>query len=206
MERMKYLEIAAARKRGPEWVAVRDVNDKEAGVQKYDMTNLPIKGVPDNEFDAIYSEHFVEHLFKYQGVNYLKEAYRILKPGGVIRSVWPPYEFVEKLVSDKSLTQTENNFVEHYFQFYVQRHNFAPAGNEHRSKREQCALGLLYQNGEHLYVWPKKEFIEVCKDIGFTKVEEKPYGVSDVQALNNIETPCQIRAAHSAIVEATKPV
>ena len=203
---MKYLEIAAARKRGPEWVAVRDVNDKEAGVQKYDMTNLPIKGVPDNEFDAIYSEHFVEHLFKYQGVNYLKEAYRILKPGGVIRSVWPPYEFVEKLVSDKSLTQTENNFVEHYFQFYVQRHNFAPAGNEHRSKREQCALGLLYQNGEHLYVWPKKEFIEVCKDIGFTKVEEKPYGVSDVQALNNIETPCQIRAAHSAIVEATKPV
>lgn len=206
MERMKYLEIAAARKRGPEWVAVRDVNDKEAGVQKYDMTNLPMKGVPDNEFDAIYSEHFVEHLFKYQGVNYLKEAYRILKPGGVIRSVWPPYEFVEKLVSDKSLTQTENNFVEHYFQFYVQRHNFAPAGNEHRSKREQCALGLLYQNGEHLYVWPKKEFIEVCKDIGFTEVEEKLYGVSDVQALNNIETPCQIRAAHSAIVEATKPV
>ena len=42
---MKYLEIAAARKRGPKWVAVRDVNDKEAGVQKYDMTNhkAPVK-------------------------------------------------------------------------------------------------------------------------------------------------------------------
>tara|TARA_R100001510_G_C7650748_1_gene208270 strand:+ start:1438 stop:2049 length:612 start_codon:yes stop_codon:yes gene_type:complete len=202
---MKYLEIAAARKRGPKWVAVRDVNDKEAGVQKYDMTNLPMKGVPDNCFDGIYSEHFIEHLFKYQGVNFFKEAFRILKPGGIIRTVWPPYEFVEKLVSDESLTQAENEFVEHYFQFYVQRHNFAPSGNEHRSKREQCALGLSYQNGEHLYVWPKKELMEVCIDIGFTRVEEKLYNVSSLHEFNYIETPSQIRAAHSAVVEATKP-
>tara|TARA_X000001388_G_scaffold77064_1_gene76305 strand:- start:395 stop:1003 length:609 start_codon:yes stop_codon:yes gene_type:complete len=200
----KYLEVAAAKRRGKDWLGVRDV--AMDGCQKYDMTNLPMKGVPDQSLEGIYSEHFIEHLFKYQGINYFKEAYRILKPGGVIRTVWPPYEFVEKLVSDEPLSEKEQLFVNHYYPFYVQRHNFAPKGSEHKSKREQCALGLLYQNGEHLYVWPKKEFIEVCKDIGFTKVEEKPYGVSDVQALNNIETPCQIRAAHSAIVEATKPV
>jgi len=176
------------------------------GCQKYDMTNLPMKGVPDQSLEGIYSEHFVEHLFKYQTVNFLEEGMRILKSGGVIRTVWPPYDFVGKLISDEPLSEKEQLFVNHYYPFYVQRHNFAPKGSEHKSKREQCALGLLYQNGEHLYVWPKKEFIEVCKDIGFTKVEEKPYGVSDVQALNNIETPCQIRAAHSAIVEATKPV
>ena len=200
----KYLEVAAAKRRGKDWLGVRDV--AMDGCQKYDMTNLPMKGVPDQSLEGIYSEHFIEHLFKYQGINYFKEAYRILKPGGVIRTVWPPYEFVEKLVSDEPLSEKEQLFVNHYYPFYVQRHNFAPKGSEHKSKREQCALGLLYQNGEHLYVWPKKEFIEVCKDIGFTKVEEKLYGVSDVQALNNIETPCQIRAAHSAIVEATKPV
>jgi len=200
----KYLEVAAAKRRGKDWLGVRDV--AMDGCQKYDMTNLPMKGVPDQSLEGIYSEHFVEHLFKYQTVNFLEEGMRILKSGGVIRTVWPPYDFVGKLISDEPLSEKEQLFVNHYYPFYVQRHNFAPKGSEHKSKREQCALGLLYQNGEHLYVWPKKEFIEVCKDIGFTKVEEKPYGVSDVQALNNIETPCQIRAAHSAIVEATKPV
>tara|TARA_R100000278_G_scaffold121408_1_gene105304 strand:+ start:723 stop:1337 length:615 start_codon:yes stop_codon:yes gene_type:complete len=201
----KFLEIAAARRRGPEWVAVRDVNDKEAGVQKYDMTNLPMKGVPDNDFDGVYSEHFIEHLFKYQGINYFKEAYRILKPGGVIRTVWPPYEFVEKLVSDKQLWSNEQLFVDHYYPFYVQRHNFAPAGNTHRSKREQCALGLLYQNGEHRHIWSIGEMIKELEQVGFVNVKNTPYQQSVLKEFNGIEEPSQVRASHSAVVEAIKP-
>lgn len=199
----KYLEVAAAKRRGKDWLGVRDV--AMDGCQKYDMTNLPMKGVPDQSLEGIYSEHFIEHLFKYQGINYFKEAYRILKPGGVIRTVWPPYEFVEKLVSDEPLSEKEQLFVNHYYPFYVQRHNFAPKGSEHKSKREQCALGLLYQNGEHRYLWPIREFIETCKDIGFINVREMPYNESLMSAFNNIETPCKIREAHSAIVEAVRP-
>ena len=199
----KYLEVAAAKRRGKDWLGVRDV--AMDGCQKYDMTNLPMKGVPDQSLEGIYSEHFIEHLFKYQGINYFKEAYRILKPGGVIRTVWPPYEFVGKLISDEPLSEKEQLFVNHYYPFYVQRHNFAPKGSEHKSKREQCALGLLYQNGEHRYLWPIREFIETCKDIGFINVREMPYNESLMSAFNNIETPCKIREAHSAIVEAVRP-
>ena len=97
---MRYLEIAAERKRGPEWTALRDVEKYDkSGVEVYDMTNLPIKGYEDNTFDGIYSEHFIEHIFKYQGLNYLKECLRLLKPGGIVRTIWPPYDFVEKLIS-----------------------------------------------------------------------------------------------------------
>jgi ubiquinone/menaquinone biosynthesis C-methylase UbiE len=199
----KYLEVAAARRRGKEWLGVRDV--AMDGCQKYDMTNLPMKGVPDQFFDGIYSEHFVEHLFKYQTINFLKEGMRILKYGGIIRTVWPPYDFVEKLISNEKLEEHEKEFVLHYYQNYVVRHNFAPKGFEHKSKREQCALGLLHQNGEHRYLWTKKEFIEACKDAGYVNVKEMPYNKSTLPAFNNIETPCRIREAHSAIVEAVRP-
>jgi hypothetical protein len=156
----KYLEVAAAKRRSKEWLGVRDV--AMDGCQKYDMTNLPMKGVPNQSLEGIYSEHFVEHLFKYQTIN-------------------------------------------HYYPFYVQRHNFAPKGSEHKSKREQCALGLLYQDGEHRYLWGKKEFIKACKDAGYVDVKEMPYNKSVLPAFNNIETPCRIREAHSAIVEAVRP-
>ena len=203
---MKYLEIAAERKRSKEWIAVRDVEKYDnSGVQKYDMTNLPMKGVPDNAFDGVYSEHFIEHIFKYQGIDFFKEMLRVLKPGGIIRTVWPPYEFVEKLVSNKELEKHEKEFVDHYHQFYVVRHKFAPRGFKHKSKREQCALGLLYQNGENRCVWSIKEMKEALTELGYVDVQELSYMKSNLEAFNNIETNCRIRAAHSAIIEARKP-
>ena len=197
----QFLEIAADRPRGLNWTVTN--LQKRAGVDNLDLTNLPTP-YSDNQFDGIYSEHFIEHIYKYQGINYFKEAFRILKPGGVIRTVWPPYEFVEKLVSGEDLSADEKEFVEHYHAFYVVKHKFAAAGNGHRSKREQCALGLLYQNGEHLYLWKKQEMIDTLKEIGFSDVKEMKYQESSKADFKGIDTPGKIRALHSAVVEATK--
>lgn len=43
----------------------------------------------DNTFTFIYSEHFFEHLFFDEASWLFKELFRILKPGGVIRTVVP---------------------------------------------------------------------------------------------------------------------
>jgi predicted mannosyl-3-phosphoglycerate phosphatase (HAD superfamily) len=105
-------------------------------------------------------------------------------------------------VSGEDLTADEDEFVHHYHQFYVVKHKFTAAGNEHRSKREQCALGLLHQHGEHLYVWGKDELMNTLKELGFKNVKECGYGESTVVDFNGIETPGKIRALHSAVVEA----
>ena len=112
----RYLEIAAEKPRGLNWTVMNLATHN--GVTKGDATNLPLP-YSDNEFDGVYSEHFIEHMYKYQGINFFKEVKRILKMGGVIRTVWPPYEFVEKLVSGDKLNEQETNFVDHYYNFYV---------------------------------------------------------------------------------------
>tara|TARA_X000001316_G_C922385_1_gene37640 strand:- start:3278 stop:3877 length:600 start_codon:yes stop_codon:yes gene_type:complete len=196
-----FLEIAADRPRGLNWTVV-NMSDRE-GVDNLDLTNLPTP-YSNEQFDGIYSEHFIEHMHKYQGINFFKEAHRILKTGGTIRTVWPPYEFVEKLVSDERLEPDEKQFVDHYHALYVVKHKFTAPGNSHRSKREQCALGLLHQHGEHLYIWSIKEMIDTLKDIGFRVVKEQKYQQSSIPDFKGIDTPGKIRALHSAVIEAKK--
>ena len=198
----KFLEVAAERPRGLNWEVMNLAT--HAGVVKGDATNLPLP-YNDNEFFGVYSEHFIEHLFKYQGINFFKDVLRILKPGGVVRTVWPPEEFINVLVSDDELTPDQQMFVEHYYNFYIVKEQFSPPGNSHKSKREQCALGLLHQKGQHHYLWSRKEMMETLKDLGYINVRLYPYQESGVPDFKNIDTPGKIRALHSAVVEATKP-
>ena len=200
---MKLLEIAAGAKRGLNWDAVRDVADPAKGVEKCDLTKLPMKGVWGDTYNGVYSEHFIEHLTKDQGIDFFNEMMRIMKPGGVIRSIWPPMEFVEWLRQDNDLT--EHSWVQHYYQFYVVKHKFAPAGSEFMRIQDQCAEGIMFQNGEHKHIWNKKELIDTLKDLGYTNVRECKYQQSGLPAFSNIDTPGNIRAFHSAVVEATKP-
>ena len=201
----RYLEIAAGAKRGLNWDAVRDVADPAKGVEKYDMRDLPMKGVMDNTYDGVYNEHFIEHLEKDDGVAFLKEMYRVLKPGGTIRTIWPPYEFVVKLLSDDQLTPDEEFFCAAYHNFYIVKHGFCPPEYRDRSIREQCGRALLWQQGEHLYVWSKAELMATMKDMGFIMVRSHKYQESRVSDFKGIDTPGKIRMLHSAVVEAQKP-
>ena len=52
------------------------------------------KGIPynNNEIDIIYHSHLLEHFSKPNGIEFLRECYRVLKPGGIIRVVVPDLE------------------------------------------------------------------------------------------------------------------
>lgn len=47
--------------------------------------------------DYVYTSHFLEHLFEHQGVQLLKEACRVLKPGGTIRVCVPDLAYAVDL-------------------------------------------------------------------------------------------------------------
>lgn len=47
---------------------------------------------PDCGFDAVYSSHVLEHLTFEDGKCFMREMYRVCKPGGICRIVVPDYE------------------------------------------------------------------------------------------------------------------
>lgn len=61
--------------------------------KKVDMDNekLPYE---DNFFDIIYSKSFIEHFYYPEKI--FKEAYRVLKPGGIIVTLTPEWKYIYK--------------------------------------------------------------------------------------------------------------
>lgn len=66
-------------------------------VKVCDVENEPLP-YDDNTFDVLYSKSFVEHL--HNPGKYLEEAYRVLKPGGLLLTLVPDWESNYKIYFD----------------------------------------------------------------------------------------------------------
>lgn len=204
---MRFLEIAGNFKRSSEWDVIRDMRVRGGIV--HDMTNLPIPGIEDSTYDGVHSEHFIEHLTKDQGIEFLKEMHRVMKPGGVIRTIWPSMDFVDQLKNDPSMET--HSFVMMYNEYIIDRENpfrhpyYSSIPNiSSMSKREKAALRLLHQEGEHKHLWYKQELIDTLIELGFKDAREHPYRQSRFHQFNGIDNKDPMRTLHSTVVEAKK--
>ena len=68
--------------------------------QKIDARTLPYQ---DNSYDYIVASHFLEHLTSEEGLVFLQECHRVLKPDGVIRLAVPDAELLTKKYLDNEL-------------------------------------------------------------------------------------------------------
>ncbi|MDZ4401089.1 methyltransferase domain-containing protein [Prosthecobacter sp.] len=64
----------------------------------------------EDVFDYIYSEHMIEHVPWTDGVRMLRECFRVLKPGGVIRIATPDLKFVTRLLRGE-LSPLEQEYI-----------------------------------------------------------------------------------------------
>ncbi len=69
----------------------------ELNFKKIDMTKDKLPYV-DNYFDVIYSKSFIEHFYFPEKV--FQEAYRVLKPGGIIITLTPEWQYIYKSFYD----------------------------------------------------------------------------------------------------------
>lgn len=144
---------------------------------------------PDASADMVYSSHTLEHFSREEGLNFLKESYRILKPGGIIRIVVP----------DLAVT------VEHYVTGKTRADHFVEG------------LGVLYTPGRSaikrllapLVEYPHKchydapTLIAILNEIGFQATSMGPFQsrIDDIKAIE-----LQDRTEYALIVEGTKDI
>ena len=81
----------------PEWINL-DSSAVAPDVVVHDLRHgLP---VPSDSFDAAYGSHVLEHLDPDAASRLLRECYRILRPGGILRIVVPDLETIARLYLD----------------------------------------------------------------------------------------------------------
>jgi predicted SAM-dependent methyltransferase len=150
---------------------------------KYYVTDIRKKlFFRDSTFEGVYSSHTLEHLQFNDGINLLKEIYRILKKGGVIRIVVPDLDkyckFYNK-INFRGYSQFKKNYNKNYVAIYE-----------------------LTQNNHHLSTYNFECLKFVLVKCGFKNIKESSCKKSNVKIFSEEED--YNRSWNSLYVEATK--
>jgi predicted SAM-dependent methyltransferase len=133
------------------------------GVKKHDLRKpLPYK---TGSVDAIFHEHFIEHLTKVEAEAFLRDCRRALKKGGAMRVGWPD---LKRLINAYLLKKKK--YMD-YVEPYLENHRYGRDWDESFSD-------LLF-DWDHRYAYTAKHLMKVLKDAGFRDVQIKPHGKSD---------------------------
>jgi len=171
--------------------------------QKHQKENYPIQFMdatvdwpyPDNTFDAVLSEHMIEHLPKEKGLDFLHQAYAKLRPGGVIRVSCPDREFFESLSG-----KDDHKFVKSYVNKIFNRE---PRTGDAASISKRTLTGQ-----GHIWVPTSQQLVEQIEMAGFSNVVKMEFGISNYDVFNSIELEegfsADIRKWESVCVEGIK--
>lgn len=90
---MKPLNLGCGTRYHKDWININFASNNK-DVEAHDL----LKGIPyqDNTFEVVYHSHLIEHFPKEKTPNFIKECYRVLKPGGIIRIATPNLEEIVK--------------------------------------------------------------------------------------------------------------
>src|SRR5262249_15987965 len=90
----RFLNVGCGRRFHPSWVNI-DIQSSDPQVTAHDIRGG--LGFPDASFEVVYHSHVLEHLAPHDGLQLLRECYRVLKPGGTIRVAVPDLEQIARL-------------------------------------------------------------------------------------------------------------
>ena len=152
--------------------------------------NATVKIPIDNcSVDVLYSSHMLEHLDRFEADKFLKEAFRVLAPGGTIRLAVPDLEKKIKLYNDN---QDANEFVE----------SLHMSISKPRRLSERIKI-LLVGLRHHNWMYDKYSLCKLLKNHGFSDPVALVAGETRIIDLGELDL--REREDESLYVEAIKP-
>jgi predicted SAM-dependent methyltransferase len=151
-------------------------------------------GVPatDNSLDLIYHSHMLEHLSYVDGIEFLKECFRALKPGGRMRVLVPDLEL----------------WINAYYQnnkfFFEQYKKYGGIDPTIYSTKGSIFMGMLH-NHEHKCGYDYESLEWMLEHTGFSDINKTLYGDSIIEDILIIEPLDPIKIMESLCVECIKP-
>jgi len=180
----------------PGWLNTdRKISDQVAYV---DLTErFPLE---NDTFDYVFNEHAIEHIPYPQGVGMLREALRVLRPGGRIRVVTPDFAFLNALYSpEKSALQKA----------YIAWTNEQSLGGSAPPYAEMHVINNFVRNWGHQFIYDRKSLTHALETAGFTAITKYELNESDDPVCRGLENesrmPPGFLRLESIVLEAAKP-
>lgn len=143
-------------------------------VKPYDKKLDARKGLPypDSTVDGVYSEHFFEHLTQAEGLGFLRECRRVLKPGGVVRIAMPDLDELVRRYGAEDW-RADGDMFKLGFDWVANR----------------CEMmNIAMREWGHKHLYNEEELIRVAQIAGLRPVKRFDHGISDTNEFVGLET------------------
>jgi predicted SAM-dependent methyltransferase len=169
------------------WTSVDLLGDPEGVTICFDGTrSWPLT---PGSAEAINSEHFLEHLAPEDAPKYFEQAFRILKPGGVIRTSTPDLEGLIAVYAERDPIALETH----------REHGYTARGHG------ELVNNYVYSWG-HRHIYDFDTLKALLTDAGFVDVTREAYGSSSHPVLDGIDRHEMGHLARVVVaVDAVKP-
>lgn len=133
--------------------------------------------LPDSSMDYVYSEHMIEHVSHAQGMNLLRESFRVLKPGGRIRIATPDLAVILGLLAAGPNTDASG-----YVQWFRERHLHDFGG-----KGAASVINCFFYSWGHRFIYDRANLEASFREVGFAELEWCHVGESAHEGLRKLE-------------------
>jgi predicted SAM-dependent methyltransferase len=151
------LHVGSGRARLEGWVNI-DIQQ----IPGVDVVADVTQGLQFENAEAVFAEHFLEHLAIDDAIKFLLESHRVLGPGGWLRLSTPNLDWV---------------WVTHY----------RLAGSEDEKRHGALALNRAFHGWRHQFLWNREMLGEALAACGFEPVRWCRYGESALPVFQGIE-------------------
>lgn len=178
------------------WLA-SDLDPTNGAIIPIDATRrLPF---PDASLAYVFAEHMIEHIDYRNGQKLMREIYRVLRAGGVVRIATPDLVRTARLVVEP---------LDEAAQAYVDWNN--TTFGEHVNNRPSFVLNRLMRWWGHQFVYDQPTLVDLMKEAGFVAIEAQQIGESPHVMLRHIEHHGDIVSEmanrfETMVIEGTKP-
>ena len=171
---IKKLHLGCGRHRLDDWINTDSVtNGKNKGAEFLDVTEkFPYE---DNSIDYIFSEHIIEHISYDEGTFMLGECYRVLKPGGKIRTSTPDLKFLIELYNDDK-TDLQKQYID-----YSDK-NYRCGGNS-----DTFVINNFVRDWGHIFIYDEKTLKNSLLSTGFKDITSHNLMESGDEEFRNLE-------------------
>jgi len=149
----------------------------------------------DGTLAFVYGEHVISCLTETRAVALLREAHRVLRPGGVVRLTTPDLARLIELYRDENAVVSRDDYT-----------RWLGEGTGKPGRRPAQMLNDLLRLWGVRYTYDEEDLVAKLRDAGFTEVRRVESGESEHAALRGVERHGEpwVNRAEAMCIEATR--
>jgi SAM-dependent methyltransferase len=158
----------------------------------------------DASFDAVYSSHTIEHLTRGEGLSVLKEAWRVLRPGGVCRTLVPDLEsLIREYLGQGTADGYDVSFPDDPGRQFVTKLNMRPESAREGLLHRAYSAASDYHS--HKWFYDARAMTLLMQEAGFTNCRRRGFLETEIPHLDKVEQQGRVLNGAGVAVEGTRP-